>query len=266
MITSPAPSPNSDGKPGQPDQRLQTPRAEKPLGKQKAQRPFRVGTKVELMCCWAGPVQQWMPGRVVQVGEADVLVHWTDFSGRSHDDIFAADDSRIRRRRVTFKQDSAQVYAVPAHCEYYGVHPSFFSFDSQGSKVANMAAITRGALEWASVKRKCTAERLFRFITHEEAIQLLQEGVPSPSADEEEEVLQPVFNAFPQRPIDGPCPSQTSGGIPRPSECNVPQKDAPRIQQQATNPGLPFQAAPGLAGMVPTPLRSLVYPRAARLH
>lgn len=187
------------------------------------------------MCCWEGQLQQWMPGRIVKVDEADVLVHWTDPSGQTHDDAFAADDSRIRHRRVSYSHDSAQVYAVPAHCEYYGVHPSFFSFDVQGSKVANGAAINRGALEWVSVRNKCVAQR-FRPIAQEEVIQLVQEGVPSPSADEEEEVVRPNPQAS----------SQTF----------------PERLQQAMHPCPPVQA-PGLTDMVPTPLRSIVYTRMA---
>jgi len=175
-----------------------------------------------------------MPGRIVKTGEADIMVRWMDPSGRSQDDTFAADDPCIRHCRVSFSQDLAQLYAVPANCEYYGVHPSFFSFDIQGNKVANRANINRGAYEWVSVKEKRTAQRL-RHIVQEEVIQLVLEGVPSPSADDEEEV---------------PLPERTVRGQ----------------QKKVMHSCSPVQAAPGLTDMVPTPLRSLAHIRVARIH
>jgi len=107
--------------------------------------------------------------------------------------MFAADDSRIRHRRVSFSPDPAQVYAVPPYCEYYGVHPFFFSFDFQGNKVANSTNINRGANEWVSMKNMRTAPRLRPIVQHK-TIQLVPEGVPSPSADDEEEVPLPRRN------------------------------------------------------------------------
>jgi hypothetical protein len=127
---------------------------------------------------------------------------------------------------VSFSSDPAQVYAVSANCEHYGVHPFFFSFDEQGNKVANRANINRGAYEWVSVKNKRRAQRL-RTIVQDEVIQLVPEGVPSTSADDEEDVP-------------------------------LPERTALRRRKQA--------ATPGLTETVPTPLRSLVYTQRARLH
>jgi len=208
--------------PPQSFQRLQSWLPEKSQGKTTLQKPFRVGAKVELMCLCGGQSQQWLPGRILKIGGVDITVHWTDPLGQSHDDMFAADDSRIRHRRVSFSEDPAQVYAVPAHCEYYGVHPFFFSFDFQGNKVANSININRGAYEWISVKNKRTVPRLRPFV-QDEIIQLVPEGVPSPSADEEE--------------------------VP------LPQRPRFRREQQAMHSCSPVQAAPSLMVMVPTPLR-----------